>query len=158
MKTNVQPHPQRRLTPCQRDALSPSTPKVGTRGGPPPPLEARPRPPRPVSGAEPRPPVTHPGGQSEGVNACSILINLILIITQGACSVPSVMSNSLQPYGLYPARLLCPWDSPGKNTGKTLQKESTPDHPPQGNPTPQHLSAPWCQGYRHRLLMAGSLL
>ena len=21
------------------------------------------------------------------------------------------------PYGLYPARLLCPWDSPGKNTG-----------------------------------------
>ena len=27
------------------------------------------------------------------------------------------MSNSLQPHGLYPARLLCPWDSPGKNTG-----------------------------------------
>ena len=27
------------------------------------------------------------------------------------------MSNSLQPYGLSPARLLCPWDSPGKNTG-----------------------------------------
>ena len=29
----------------------------------------------------------------------------------------SVMSNSLQPPGLQPARLLCPWDSPGKNTG-----------------------------------------
>ena len=29
----------------------------------------------------------------------------------------SVMSNSWQPHGLYPARLLCPWDSPGKNTG-----------------------------------------
>ena len=28
----------------------------------------------------------------------------------------SVMSNSLQPHGLYPARLLCPWDSAGKNT------------------------------------------
>ena len=27
------------------------------------------------------------------------------------------MSNSLQPFGLKPARLLCPWDSPGKNTG-----------------------------------------
>ena len=27
------------------------------------------------------------------------------------------MSNSLQPYGLWPTRLLCPWDSPGKNTG-----------------------------------------
>ena len=55
------------------------------------------------------------------LNACSILINLILIITQGACLVPSVMSNSLQPYGLYPARLLCPWDSPGKNTGMGCQ-------------------------------------
>ena len=28
----------------------------------------------------------------------------------------SVVSNSLQPHGLYPAKLLCPWDSPGKNT------------------------------------------
>ena len=27
------------------------------------------------------------------------------------------MSNSLQPHGLWPARLLCPRDSPGKNTG-----------------------------------------
>jgi len=27
------------------------------------------------------------------------------------------MSNSLQPHGLQPTRLLCPWDSPGKNTG-----------------------------------------
>ena len=29
----------------------------------------------------------------------------------------SVMSESLQPYGLYPARLLCPWDFPGEHTG-----------------------------------------
>ena len=27
------------------------------------------------------------------------------------------MSDSLQPYGLKPTRLLCPWDSPSKNTG-----------------------------------------
>ena len=27
------------------------------------------------------------------------------------------MSDSLQHFGLYPARLLCPWNSPGKNTG-----------------------------------------
>ena len=27
------------------------------------------------------------------------------------------MFDSLQPHGLYPARLLCPLDSPGKNTG-----------------------------------------
>ena len=26
-------------------------------------------------------------------------------------------SDSLRPQGLQPARLLCPWDSPGKNTG-----------------------------------------
>ena len=29
----------------------------------------------------------------------------------------SVVSYSLRPYGLWPARLLCPWDSPGKNAG-----------------------------------------
>ena len=29
----------------------------------------------------------------------------------------SVMSNSLQPHGLEPARLLCPWSFLGKNTG-----------------------------------------
>ena len=28
----------------------------------------------------------------------------------------SVMSNPLRPHGLYPTRLLCPWDSPDKNT------------------------------------------
>ena len=27
------------------------------------------------------------------------------------------MSNSLQPHGLYPTRLLGPWDLPGKHTG-----------------------------------------
>ena len=29
----------------------------------------------------------------------------------------SVVSNSLQPHGLQPTRLLCPWNFPGKNTG-----------------------------------------
>ena len=33
------------------------------------------------------------------------------------CLVTSVMSNSLWLYGLKPARLLCPWNFPGKNTG-----------------------------------------
>ena len=31
--------------------------------------------------------------------------------------VCSVMSGSLRPFGLQPAKLLCLWDSPGKNTG-----------------------------------------
>ena len=29
----------------------------------------------------------------------------------------SIMSDSLWPYRLWPTRLLCPWNSPGKNTG-----------------------------------------
>ena len=29
----------------------------------------------------------------------------------------SVMSDSFPPHRLWPARLLCPWDSPGRNTG-----------------------------------------
>ena len=33
------------------------------------------------------------------------------------CSVASVVSDSLWPHGLWPTRLLCPWNSPGKNTG-----------------------------------------
>ena len=35
------------------------------------------------------------------------------------CVVPSrsVMSDSLWPHGFQPGRLLCPWDSPGKNAG-----------------------------------------
>ena len=31
-----------------------------------------------------------------------------------------VVSDSLQPCGLWPARLLCPWHSPDKNTGRAL--------------------------------------
>ena len=34
-----------------------------------------------------------------------------------ACQVTSVMSDSLWPYGPWSARLLCSWDSLGKNTG-----------------------------------------
>ena len=33
------------------------------------------------------------------------------------CVSRSVVSYSLRPHGLWPARLLCPWDSPDKNTG-----------------------------------------
>ena len=32
----------------------------------------------------------------------------------------SVMSDSLRPHGLYPTRLLCPWDSPGKDWSDTI--------------------------------------
>ena len=40
----------------------------------------------------------------------------IIYWSQSARKVTSVASNSLQPYGLWPTRLLCSWDSPGRNT------------------------------------------
>ena len=33
------------------------------------------------------------------------------------CEVASVVSDSVRPHRRQPTRLLCPWDSPGKNTG-----------------------------------------
>ena len=33
------------------------------------------------------------------------------------CVSRPVLSNSLQPHGLYSTRILCPWNFPGKNTG-----------------------------------------
>ena len=33
----------------------------------------------------------------------------------------SVVSDSLQPYGLQPSRLLCLWDFPGKSTGVSCE-------------------------------------
>ena len=44
-------------------------------------------------------------------------INIITCVCVCVCvCVCSVVSDSLRPCGLYLARLLCPWDSPGKNT------------------------------------------
>ena len=36
-------------------------------------------------------------------------------------AVTLVVADSLQHYGLWPTRLLCPWDSPGKNTSVGCQ-------------------------------------
>ena len=44
----------------------------------------------------------------------------------------SVTSDSLQPNGLQPARLLSPWNSPGKNTGVGSQFSSPGDLPNPG--------------------------
>ena len=39
------------------------------------------------------------------------------------CSVTQ-LHRTLQPCGLQLARLLCPWDFPGKNAGGTIKDES----------------------------------
>ena len=43
----------------------------------------------------------------------------------------SVVSDSLRPHGLWPTRLLCPWNSPGKNTGVASRSLS------RGSPWPR---------------------
>ena len=42
------------------------------------------------------------------------------------------MSDSLQPYSLQPARLLCPWDSPDKRSNQSIQKEINPEYSLEG--------------------------
>ena len=41
----------------------------------------------------------------------------ILLHIQLVCLVINSCLTLLQPHGLQPARILCPWDFPGKNTG-----------------------------------------
>ena len=43
--------------------------------------------------------------------------NVCVCVCVCVCISHSVMSNSLWPRGLQPSRLLCSWDSLGKNTG-----------------------------------------
>ena len=48
------------------------------------------------------------------------------------CVCRSVMSDSLRPRELSPARLLCPWNSPGKNTGVGSHSLLQGNHPDPG--------------------------
>ena len=59
----------------------------------------------------------------------------------------SVVSDSLRPHGLQPARLLCPWGSPGKNTGVGCHALLQGIFPTQGlNP-----GLPHCRRILHQL-------
>ena len=50
----------------------------------------------------------------EGNHVC---VCVCVCVCVHARQVPSVVSNSWQPHGLQPTRLLCPGHSPGKNIG-----------------------------------------
>ena len=64
-----------------------------------------------------------------GLSACCVRAKLT-----------SVVSDSLQLYGLQPTRLLCPWDSPGKNTRVGCHSLHQGIFPTQGlNPHLLHL-------------------
>ena len=63
-------------------------------------------------------------------------------------------SNSLRTHGLQPARLLCPWDSPGKNTGVGCRVFLQGIFPTQGsNP-----GLPHCRQILYQLGHQGSSL
>ena len=51
------------------------------------------------------------------VNCFSSLIKIYLCIRENESVSCSVVFDSLRPQRPQPTRLLCPWDSPGKNTG-----------------------------------------
>ena len=59
-------------------------------------------------------PDTIPKSPLQSREQCPSNSHYILYMCMLNCSV---MSNSLWSHGLSPTRLLCPWDSPGKNTG-----------------------------------------
>ena len=46
-----------------------------------------------------------------------ILQFLVIQFLKIVCAKSLAMPNSLRPYGLYTARLFCPWDSLAKDTG-----------------------------------------
>ena len=58
---------------------------------------------------------------------------LLRLLVTGTCSVTSVVSSSLQPHGLQPARLLCLRYSPGKNTGAGCHARLQGIFPTQGS-------------------------
>ena len=46
-----------------------------------------------------------------------LILSCLLFYILCCYKVASVMSNSVRPHRWQPTKLLCPWDSPGKNTG-----------------------------------------
>ena len=53
----------------------------------------------------------------------------VLVSRNKTYNMLSVMSDSLGPHGLVHARLLCPWNFPGKNTGFPLHTPGDLPHP-----------------------------
>ena len=63
----------------------------------------------------------------------------------------SSMSHSLGSHGLYPARILCPWNSPGKNTGGSFHFLFQGIFPSQGS----NLSLLHCRQILYRQIGVG---
>ena len=63
-------------------------------------------------------------GQDEG-SMRGLTVCVCLCVCVCVCVSHSVVSDSLRPHELQPARLLCPWDSPGQSTGLDCHPSST---------------------------------
>ena len=61
---------------------------------------------------------------------CKLISSCVCVCV---CEIASVVSDSLRPTGQWPARLLCPWDSPGKNTGVSCHARLQGIFPTQGS-------------------------
>ena len=59
--------------------------------------------------------VWHRSGEAGGRSLFCMKIDWEGVKTENVSH--SVVCDSLQPHGLQPVRILCPWDFPGKNTG-----------------------------------------
>ena len=79
---------------------------------------------------------------------------LITDVCVCVCVSGSAVSNSLWLYGLEPARLLCPWNSPGKNTGVGCHFLLQGIFPTQGS----NLGLPHYRQMLYHLSYLGSLL
>ena len=85
------------------------------------------------------------------------------------CWVAKLCLTLLQPHGLYAARLFCPWDFPGKNTGVGchfllqaifLAQESNPHllHWLADSLSVSHLGSNWCNNNRNQVRRKCNLL
>ena len=59
------------------------------------------------------------------------ILGIPWLLSESVCR--SIMSDSLQPHGQLPARLLCSWDSPSKNTGVSCHALLQGIFPTQGS-------------------------
>ncbi|CAI9159657.1 unnamed protein product [Rangifer tarandus platyrhynchus] len=76
-----------------------------------------------------RPQLHHPRQWGPpGAGVASSCLEQVVVLSH------SVVSDSVQPHGPKPARLLCPWDFPGKNTGGGSHAILLGIFPTQGSP------------------------
>ena len=69
---------------------------------------------------------------------------LNIIKAMYACLVSLVMSDTVQLHALEPPRLLCPWDSPGKNIGVGYHASSRGSSQPRDQTQVSHIAGRFC--------------